>query len=371
MYRGYKKEILSEPLNEFTNNIISCGVCDGIMKEPCGVGNPLFITCNACCSRVQSIPLPHLSQPILNMGVLCPTTLRVERGKMQCRWKGKLAQVEEHVAACEMFKKECDLNCGSVMKSCLLPEHKESYCKMREVQCQYCQIYFIFKGTDTHCAICPRYPIECTNERCQQLLARCDLPNHIEVCDFTEIVCDYVAFGCEYKMFLRDRDEHNEEHNLNHLRLEMKQMKNTIENLTTEAVRFSELAGYTLSLIWNINIRNSAWEIHGPSFKVPPSSKIFYPKYTIMRRTLKISVFFKSSGNLSFKFWTFLVHPIGKKFCTLNKRTNLELLQTKQCGLFADISQHIIAKFELNDLIQHGVIVDNALNLQIYALNFN
>ena len=366
-YRGYKKEILSEALNEFTNRIISCLVCDGVMREPCGYGNPLIITCNVCCEGEQSVLLAHISQPILALDVLCPTTLRMERDDRHCRWEGQLAQVQEHLATCEMFRENCDLNCGLVMEVCMLPVHRESQCKMRQVECQYCQCNFLFKDTDTHYANCHFYPIECTNDGCQQIMARRDFTDHVGVCDFTEVVCDYVAYGCDHKMLRKDREEHNATHSLNHMRLEMKQMENQIRNLRAGSTRSSELAGYTLSLIWNLVI-NVTQQTNGPSFRVPPSSTIFYPKYIITAGVLHIALFFKKSGKSSFKFWAFVINQIDRSFCIFNKRTNLELQGSRGISLFADIRQHVIAQFDLAHLREQGVIVDNTLSLQIYSL---
>ena len=91
-YRGYKKDILTENLNERDKVGFICTVCEGIMKEACI--SPSGEQFCSCCRNISSgketsnVPVRKM---INTLKCSCPL---IERG---CEWLGTLEDCEDHL----------------------------------------------------------------------------------------------------------------------------------------------------------------------------------------------------------------------------------------------------------------------------------
>ena len=141
IYRGYKKDILAEKMNDSMSALFTCQICKGIMKDAC-ISNSGGQFCSCCelmehpprislrrgssvprrtltHSPPQQIPNVTLRKTVNSLKCSCPLS---ERG---CKWLGTLEYCEEHLDTCVYVRDKCKLGCGEVLQRNKLKVHEE------------------------------------------------------------------------------------------------------------------------------------------------------------------------------------------------------------------------------------------------------
>lgn len=361
---GYKKEILPENIDKLTENMITCRRCEGIIRDPCGVGIPVVVTCKPCCYGETPIPLDMFGN-VLEMNVRCPLSQRPN----MCDWEGHLRNVEQHLDECDMFIIDCALLCGRTLPRNEHQAHTENDCVMREVQCEHCRERFLFKDIATHHGICGRYPINCINNECEQVVPRDELDDHFMECDFTQIFCDYAKYGCDRMLQIKDRVRHNEECELSHLRQKMNFMEKQIVEMKGKINQNDALAGYHLCLKGQLNIGNTETTISSRTFTVPPSRIVFKTISSILNGVVNISIQFRSSSNIAFDFWTVLDDQKDRNLSSFNTRQIIRVDDITFTAIPARSYEFTIARLDLAEMRNAMIIIfNNVLKLHIFAL---
>ena len=361
---GYKKEILLENVDACTEKMITCMRCKGIQRDPCGVGVPLNAICTACCDGETPIPMAMMFGEI---NVRCPLRLRPNT---RCDWEGHLQNVKQHLDECVMFIIDCKLLCGRTMPRDEYQEHSENDCGMREVQCEHCGENFLFKDIATHHDNCNRYPIDCCNNECEQVVSRDELDNHLMICDFTQIFCEYAKYGCHQMLQIKDTVQHNEEFQLLHLQQKMSYMERQVTEMEKKINQYDALTGYHLCFKGSLDIRGTGETISSRTFTVPPSTIVFRATSSILDGTVNIGINFRSSRNIAFDFWTILYDRRDNNLSSLNKRQKVRVCNIKFTAIPVAWSyEYALAQFDLAMLRNtNTIILNNILKIHIFAL---
>jgi len=227
---GYNCDFVESPPNDLVCKICLCVSRDPQQANIC-CGNNF---CKKCLERfVQStvidkdvcpycrqhsfsfVPDLRAQRQVLNLQVFCPNK------QLGCMWTGELRSMEKHLDrnantnsnGCPFTELECNNNCGLVIQHRLLEHHLKSDCKLRQVNCKYCNI------TGNHQWItgvhqqeeCPKYPVECPNHCETGYIKREDITRHLEGCPLALVECPLNILGCKSVIRRDCRLQHMEE----------------------------------------------------------------------------------------------------------------------------------------------------------------
>ena len=197
-------------------------------------------------------PPTYRTQPSLSQPPLRRTLHRSRRDASDRTLQQSLpTHIEKHIRLLPHQTENTALNeqlIGRTMPHDEYQEHSENDCVMREVQCEHCRENFLFKDIATHHDNCNRYPIDCLNNECEQVIPRDELDNHLTICDFTQIFCEYAKYGCHQMLQIKDTVQHNEEFQLLHLQQKMSYMERQVTAMEKWIDQYDALAGYHLCL---------------------------------------------------------------------------------------------------------------------------
>ena len=138
--------------------------------------------------KVDNKPLYHLFE---KLALKCPYP--------NCEWKGQLSELDQHLSTCQMTVLKCKNYCGFKAKRIELINH-EKECPNRESKCTFCEQPYMNKLLAEHEKQCER--------------------NGDAI-----IPCKYSNIGCLFKGNKKERVEHEEKENKEHLRLAMEFIK--------------------------------------------------------------------------------------------------------------------------------------------------
>ncbi|KAI6657677.1 TNF receptor-associated factor 4-like [Oopsacas minuta] len=213
--RGYKLEFLKEEIPHCFKGFVICTICEGIMRDACGVGKPQVFMCAVCANEKTTISLPPNRNVIHMMVVYCPLKSR------GCGWEGTLQSADTHLDECGYFHIGCELSCGIMLERSEMETHLTKYCPFREIVCEYCSENHKETNTNLHLETCIKLPIQCSNE-CGVIIERIDMENHIEeTCPNTRLDCEYKKYGCDVIVLRNEVDKHKLENRLMHIELIM------------------------------------------------------------------------------------------------------------------------------------------------------
>ena len=104
-----------------------------------------------------------------------------------------------------------------------IQHHTAQLCSEREYQCPDCSMENVYRViTGPHQDVCERKKVKCENNKCDCVLERRLVWDHVaQDCDYTEVSCKYALLGCEKKMNRKDMKMHEEDHE-GHLCLALK-----------------------------------------------------------------------------------------------------------------------------------------------------
>ena len=193
-YGGYRKDILTENLNEREKVWFICNVCEGIMKEACVSKSSGEHFCS-CCQNIldwydkvkSSVPLRKM---INTLKCSCPIS------KRGCEWLGTLENCENHLDTCGYVYVSCKLKCGAVLRRNELEKHEKDTCPQRVVKCDHCQKDFRSCEFNEHLNKCLKMKVPC--DLCNTQITRKDMPQHLKHdCAMVQEKCQ---LGCGVKI---------------------------------------------------------------------------------------------------------------------------------------------------------------------------
>ena len=205
-YGGYKIDILTENLTKRDNALLTCEICEGIMREACisSSGKQFCSSCEVQGSKPRDSNFRDFSKQTPNVAVRkminslncsCPL---LERG---CEWSGTLKDCEDHLDTCGYVKCECTLRCTKVLQRNELKVHEEEKCLQRIVRCEHCNGNFKFCELTTHTEMCPKMKVSC-ELKCGLVICRENTAHHLkQECGLVVEACE---LGCGTEM---TRDE--------------------------------------------------------------------------------------------------------------------------------------------------------------------
>ena len=174
-YGGYRKDILTENLNEREKVWFICNVCEGIMKEACVSESSGEQFCSCCQHILDWYSKVHSSVPVRKMintlKCCCPL---IERG---CKWLGTLKDCEDHLDTCGYVCVSCKLKCEVVLRRNELDKHANE-CSYRQVKCEHCKKNFKSCELNEHLNKCPKMKVPC--DLCDTQITREDIPQHLK-----------------------------------------------------------------------------------------------------------------------------------------------------------------------------------------------
>lgn len=222
--RGYRVDFLREELPSSFKGFVICTVCEGLMRDACGVGDPQVFMCAVCANGEAIIALHPNRDVIQRMAVFCPLNTR------GCSWEGVVSAVDTHLNECEYLFIDCELSCGIVLKRQDMVKHLINSCPFREIICEYCSEYHKEQDTNLHLVACTKLPLTCSNG-CGNSAERMHMEAHMEMCPNTLLDCEYKKYGCEVTFLRKDIGRHNKDDKHVHMEL---MMQSGIQNLTKE-----------------------------------------------------------------------------------------------------------------------------------------
>ena len=116
-----------------------------------------------------------------------------------CEWENCLSELDKHLTSkCLYVVQDCPNRCGVTLTKQELKHHLEATCRLREVECEYCQYSSDYESIVTeHIRECLEYPVSCEN-KCGRILKRKDMQNHCEnECPNVLVECPFSDYGCK------------------------------------------------------------------------------------------------------------------------------------------------------------------------------
>ena len=231
---GYDCQFVESPTAAFQTE---CPICLQVLREPCVISCPCGKKiCRKCVESIKEKGKPcplcnnndftfmrdyGLERYLKEFDVLC------SHKKDGCEWKGKLAELEEHLnpsssstsqsSGCGFVVVECLQGCGEWFLRRHLGDHHTLFCKFRSYSCKYCQVYrsTFHDVTNIHYGECGSYPVSCPENCCEKMFDRRDLEGHLErECPLVVIECSFSFAGCQVRLSRKDQPEHSKQTNI-------------------------------------------------------------------------------------------------------------------------------------------------------------
>lgn len=330
LYCGYRHSLLSEEIAPYLRPFILCACCEGVMRDPCGIGNPQVFVCSGCSREEEGNRLSTDRDLVSTLLANCPLK---ERG---CVWQGILTDLVVHLGSCPCYNVDC-VNCGCVVKREEMTHHLENECSTRKIRCEVCSEYYLFGDDNMHELECWEALVGCPLE-CGEKIVRKHLCEHMDnLCPNTFVRCPYVSSGCcnDVDILRKDVVSHCKELKFEHLEMKVEFLleenasliaksnfqQDVINNLVNIAADpaclyyFVCQSSYESSKIWTLNglsTIGSEWA-KGPVFKF--QSHNFRIQYKLENSFLVIglSVTLQYTNYFQVKFCTFIMRHGTKK----------------------------------------------------------
>ena len=193
---------LSYTFLEPVPNYLTCIICYGLLKEAVATDCCAKMFCCEHSSRTEQICPACRHEPlsvsrnrgidsiVKDLKVFCP------KHKKGCQWSGHLCFEPEHRVACGYVSVPCEKECGVKVQRRFMKSHLTEECRLRELDCEFCD----FKGTaadmTVHLETCPEYPIICPHG-CELQLPRKGLNDHSSTCSEAPVPCPFAGAGCD------------------------------------------------------------------------------------------------------------------------------------------------------------------------------
>ena len=176
----------------------------------------------------------HLQRQVKDLAVYC---IHHEEG---CKWKGELSNLREHLDPanrhCGYVRVPCSFQCGELVRSGAVKEHKRSHCRKRPYTCKYCGYHNALDVvTERHMPACRQFPVDCPNNCETNGLKRYQLQSHIKQCPLEIVPCSFSSIGCTCNTRLprKEMKAHEEQTWRQHLELVLKAIEPKQEETAT------------------------------------------------------------------------------------------------------------------------------------------
>ena len=162
-----------------------------------------------------------------------------------CSWTGGLGDLDGHLEQdCPCTLIRCTNECGNVVQRQELPMHREEFCLLRKVQCEYCTLEGTYKTiVSEHYDVCPEVPVACPNACSSKPIPRKELSEHANICPLENLQCTFNQFGCHSVMTRKDVEKHMLASQGSHLLLMLTataEFQRVVETFRTETAHLQE-----------------------------------------------------------------------------------------------------------------------------------
>ena len=239
---------------EKVSDDLMCPICLTLLQEPqqtnCGhefcreCVRPLMrggtLTCPIC--RARSLPNQifddkRLKREIMDLKINCD-----QSGK-GCKWGGELRQREQHNDQCGYVSKPCVNECGQVVMSKDMGNHKTKDCRLRIAACEHCGARIKYELLRPHHLLeCRKYPVHCTY-KCGMVVAREGMKEHTSLqgtCPNSPLHCEFHEVGCKFTGKRQHLNKHIETSATGHIHLVLAEMRGIKRKLADVEKELSE-----------------------------------------------------------------------------------------------------------------------------------
>ena len=165
--------------------------------------------------------------------------VRCSNKALGCEWVGGLGELEEHMKVgsvegeCEYVRVACPYKCGKQIQRRSLVVHRSDACACRPFSCRHCKHEGTYEEiTRDHWLQCQKYPLECPNKCCEEVIERRFLKRHLDQdCPLQEIECEFSYAGCGSKVKRMRMQEHMDGSVKEHLHTLAKYSKDLQESM--------------------------------------------------------------------------------------------------------------------------------------------
>ena len=159
-----------------------------------------------------------------------------------CDWTGEVREIEKHLEECGYKEIDCE-DCKGTIPKLNMKTHLSDECPRRDYKCTLCKKQGTYQSiTVGHPKVCPYVVLECVNTGCLQVVKRCNMPTHLEVCPKQVIDCPFKAMGCSFTSKREHLVRHVEKEVTSHVEL-VTQSKDNVCVLKVIGITLNETPG--------------------------------------------------------------------------------------------------------------------------------
>merc|ERR1719285_110027 len=108
--------------------------------------------------------------------------------------------------------------CGKELRHMVMEKHLKEFCPMREEPCQYCGAVIVVSRLEDHEKVCPKYPVSCPQKCNKSALQRCQIEEHLKICENSIVDCEFKYVGCNTQFKRKDITRHLKNNALEHVK---------------------------------------------------------------------------------------------------------------------------------------------------------
>ena len=234
----YSPELFLE--QEYIEKFI-CGICENVCDDPvmqlCGCEQMYCRKCLLFYYDNYHHKCPECKKETKEPTAITAVGVIIKLKKMKCKnytinctWQGQCRDYKKHIS--NNCPKEI-INCPN--KGCIfklrregMDEHLEK-CEYREIICNKCNLKIPINQSETHKEVCIKEKILCP-QNCGDLIERGDINVHKTTCMCSLVECPYVFLGCKHTFIKKDKEKFLNEFMSFHLDLAVKKIYE-LENL--------------------------------------------------------------------------------------------------------------------------------------------
>ena len=234
----YSPELFLE--QEYIEKFI-CGICENVCDDPvmqlCGCEQMYCRKCLLFYYDNYHHKCPECKKETKEPTAITAVGVIIKLKKMKCKnytldctWQGQCRDYKKHIA--NDCPKEI-INCPN--KGCIfklrredMDEHLEK-CEYREIICSKCNLKIPINQSESHKEVCIKEKILCP-QNCGEIIERGDINLHKKSCICSLMECPYTFLGCKHTFIKKDKEKFLNEFMSFHLDLAVKKIFE-LENL--------------------------------------------------------------------------------------------------------------------------------------------
>ena len=219
----------------------TCGICENVCDDPvmqlCGCEQMYCRKCLLFYYDNYHHKCPECKKETKEPTAITAVGVIIKLKKMKCKnytldctWQGQCRDYKKHIA--NNCPKEI-INCPN--KGCIfklrredMDEHLEK-CEYREIICSKCNLKIPINQSESHKEVCIKEKILCP-QNCGETIERGDINLHKKNCMCSLMECPYTFLGCKHTFIKKDKEKFLNEFMSFHLDLAVKKIFE-LENL--------------------------------------------------------------------------------------------------------------------------------------------